>query len=166
MCIVWILCSESFFTFILSPHFILSTFGVFIVIHVRVFKCKYVNITTDNIILSITVDIDGGAKTEQARRCRCCGWAAAGAEAEDDLPSQGEACCRGELVPSPLLRAHGGHADAAVHRPVTRHRDPLPWSHLKVSRKRNERNISTANWNGSKSKTPKAQIKFISNYFQ
>ena len=68
MCIVWILCSESFFTFILSPHFILSTFGVFIVIHVRVFKCKYVNIITDNIIiLSITVDIDGGAKTEQAR---------------------------------------------------------------------------------------------------
>ena len=59
-----------------------------------------------------------------------------------------------------------GHADAAVRRPVTRHRDPLPWSHLKVSRKRNERNISTANWNGSKSKTPKAQIKFISNYFQ
>ena len=107
MCIVWILCSESFFTFILSPHFILSTFGVFIVIHVRVFKCKYVNITTDNIILSITVDIDGGAKTEQARRCRCCVWAAAGAEAEDDLPSQGEACSAAGESLSPHL--HYGH---------------------------------------------------------
>ena len=125
MCIVWILCSESFFTFILSPHFILSTFGVFIVIHVRVFKCKYVNIITDNIIiLSITVDIDGGTKTEQARRCRCCVWAAAGAEAEDDLPSQGETCCRGELVPSPLLRAHGGHWPRRCSSSSPRHTPP------------------------------------------
>ena len=117
----------------------------------------------------LSISMAGRRRSRRGRRCCtpvCCGWAAAGAEAEDDLPSQGEACCRGELVPSPLLRAHGGHADAAVRRPVTRHRDPLPWSHLKVSRKRNERNISTANWNGSKSKTPKAQIKFISNYFQ
>ena len=65
----------------------------------RVFKCKYVNITTDNIILSITVDIDGGAKTEQARRCRCCVWAAAGAEAEDDLPSQGRPAAGESLSP-------------------------------------------------------------------